>query len=363
MKKMIIMGGSKISGAEIVLKDYILKTKNKFELLTSYENSESSYYNLNNINIIGKKELSAIGADKSFVKKIIKLFNLFKITLFINNIIKKQKIELIITNNTIDILYLTMLKNKRVQSLSFIHDILEKSSIQSRIILKNDNKIKKYIAVSQACKRALLNLGISKDKIEVIYNGIEIKENTSNEKIENSFIFIGMIDEIKNPLEYIEFMEKISKSFKEYTGKVVYKYADQDLLKKMKKRVEEKKLNIEFSENLSRKEVDKLLEKTKYLFICSKKDTLPTVVLEAMNNSVFVIGKNIDGIPEMVSNENGILYSNKKEFDQIIEKIKKMNSIEYKEKILKSKELLEAKFCNKIKAKKIDKLIEEVYKS
>ncbi|MGL4672911.1 hypothetical protein, partial [Cetobacterium sp.] len=73
MKNLILLGGSLISGAEIVLKDYLLKTENEFQLITSPENYNTKYYELNNVEVIQKSELSAIGADKSILKKIVKL--------------------------------------------------------------------------------------------------------------------------------------------------------------------------------------------------------------------------------------------------------------------------------------------------
>lgn len=55
-----------------------------------------------------------------------------------------------------------------------------------------------------------------------------------------------------------------------------------------------------------------------YLVVCSKQDPLPTVVLEAFNNFTPVIGKNIGGIPEMITDKyNGFLYSKISDFNEI----------------------------------------------
>lgn len=360
MKKLILLGGNQISGAEIVLKDYLIKTKNEFKMITSLENYKTRYYEMNNVDVLGKKELSAIGAEKNILKKMYKVLNVIRMTIFLNKYILKNNIQKIITNNTIDVLYLSFLNLKKISVISFIHDILVKNSIQSRIILKNDKKIKKYIVVSLACKKSLIDIGISECKIELIYNGVDLKKIDISKKNENSFIFVGMINERKNPLEYIKFIEFVSKNITNYSSKVIYKHFEPKLLNKMKEEVNQKNLKVDFLENLSREEVQQIMSQTKYLFICSEKDPLPTVVLEGMNNSMLIIGKNVDGIPEMISNKTGILYNTNEEFFEIVQNLSNLSIEEYQEKIIKGHEVIKRKFNNEVKVNKVDLLIENI---
>lgn len=357
MDKLIFLSGNRISGAEIVLKDYLKNTNLNFDLITSISIAEKKYFDLKNIKVLGRIELESLNSREQKFKKILKIKDVLKV----RNFLKKQIIDkkIIILNNTIDIFYFSFINKNKIKIILFIHDLLELGSMESKIILLNDKKVNKYVAVSMACKLRLIEIGIERTKIEVIYNGIKIKKLNLKEKKENVYLFIGMLCEIKNPLEFIKFIEEISKKEK-YKAKIIFKYYEEKLLYKIKNIINEKKLNIELLRDLKREEVEMELKKAKYLIVCSRKDTLPTVILEGMNNSTFIVGKNIGGIPEMVTNTNGILYNHESEIEDVVKKILNITEKEYINKILKSHQLLYKKFNNDLRTEKIDDLIKNI---
>ena len=97
------------------------------------------------------------------------------------------------------------------------------------------------------------------------------------------------------------------------------------------------------------------------LFLSSDKDTLPTVILEAMSFGKVVVARNVDGVPEMISDGiDGIIFKYTATPNEIAEKIlfyiadnDFLNDISYAA-YLKIRE----KFSNNIKKEKINWLIE-----
>lgn len=362
MSKLIVVGGSSISGAEIVLKDYLNKTQEKFILLTSEEIYKTNYFDANNVKVIGLKELNFLGTSKK--RKIIKLFmylkkilNIYFVSKEIERISKENNLKILLLNNSTDIIYLSFFKSK-IKIVSYVHDMLEKKGILSKFIKFNDRKVNKYITVSEASKNSLCKLINDKDKIQRIYNGINLKE-IKEKQVKNNFLFVGMINERKNPIEFLEFLEEFQKKDKNYSAKIIYKYYEEELLYQMKERIKNNNLNVEFLYFLTQREVEKEMEKANYLFLCSKRDPLPTVILEAMNNSMVIIAKNVDGVKEMVINKKtGYLYDDKSEWCDLILEIKEMNHIKYKRIINSSMKSLKEKFNNDEKVKKLDNILD-----
>lgn len=358
MDNLIILSGNKISGAEIVLKDYLKLTTKKFYMITSSEIERSKIFDLDNVKIIVYNKMENIGASQSFLKKINKIYNLLVVTYKLSKFIKNNSIKKVFTNNTGDILYLTLLKkNSSLKIYSFIHDMLEKEQLISKIIINNSKKIDKIMVPSLACKKATINIGLDESKIQVISTGICYKSYIEKNKFTKKIIFIGGILDRKNPLEYLEFIKEIRLKDPEYKGIIVYNNFEDAILEEVIRKNKIDELKIDFYRNLSSEQINNIFKEVDYLFICSKKDPLPTVVLEAFNNSIPVIGKNIDGIPEMLTKEkNGILYNSKEEFGDIIRNIQNIDMLKYRKLSLNANESINKNFNMEIKIKKMDEL-------
>ena len=58
------------------------------------------------------------------------------------------------------------------------------------------------------------------------------------------------------------------------------------------------------------------------MLLCSDSDTLPTVVLEAMSFGCVVFARNVDGVPEIITNgEDGIIFDYNAKPEAIAQKI------------------------------------------
>lgn len=103
-----------------------------------------------------------------------------------------------------DLVYLTTYR-----SILLLYPFLKKNIIyhvhdpnstakQSRILLKiADKKVLRYVAVSNFIRTDLIKCGVDKDKIEVVYNGIDIPFNVKEEKIGNNTNFtVGVVGQV-----------------------------------------------------------------------------------------------------------------------------------------------------------------------
>ncbi|MDN5305285.1 MAG: hypothetical protein PWP46_2172 [Fusobacteriaceae bacterium] len=363
---LIISTTNIISGAEYVLIDYLNNTnigKDNFLLLTTDDKNILETYKINDINVLGLKQLSQVGFfssrnPKSIIKKIL---NLLIITIIFKKIIINNNIKKIVGNNTGDCIYSFIIKKilkfKNPYFL-FIHDIVKVNSFLSKIIRVCDNSVDKYFAVSEAVKLNLIKIGIQAEKIEVIYNGMKYNQNfhIKNMNKELNLGFIGNIEERKDPLKFIEIINLFKNQNLEVKGEMVFKHFDSILLDKIKKNIFESGNDIKLIGEINRDEMKNFFNKLDFLIVTSKNDPLPTVILEAFNNGIPVIGNDIDGIPEMIEdNKTGFLYKNDKELLDIILKIKSMTNDEYKKMSEKANLSIKKKFALEKKVEKLDK--------
>lgn len=361
MKRLIILSGTTISGAEYVLRDYLEKTELGYLLFTTEEIKNSKIFNLKNITIITTRYLKNTNKSDKKLNKIQKIYNFILFQIFLSKQIKKYNIKKILFNNTSDLNYLLFYRQKKGIDINvYVHDILERKDRLSKILKYTNNKIKNIITVSKSSAKKIEDLSLKRDKINIIYNGLSFKNKnikTKLDKNEITYLFIGMLIDRKNPLEFLNFLIKSNKQIKT-KGIVVYKYFDKDILEKMIKLIEQNHLNVEFYFDYPRKEMARIYELADFLFICSKKDPLPTVVLESFNERIPVIGKNIDGIPEMVlNNENGFIYSDNSEFEKLIKKIILLTDEEYSKLSFNCGEIIKNKFNIEIKKQLLDELL------
>ncbi len=77
-----------------------------------------------------------------------------------------------------------------------VHDV-NSISRQSRFFLKLvDKKVCRFIAISEFIKQDLITCGISPDKIEVIYNGIEILPELKKDSLNVKMLTIGIVGQV-----------------------------------------------------------------------------------------------------------------------------------------------------------------------
>ena len=369
MMILIIAGSSYVSGAEYVLKDYLEQSnlKKKIVLLTSDgKDTKNLFFSLDLKNIyfthlLGQKGVLKTGKPSSIIKK---LSSFIQIKKLIKQIIKNENITIVIGNNSGDIIYSYHVKkiSKDIHFNLFVHDIIESKTLMDYIFRFFQKHIDKYIAVSKAVKDKMIELGINNSKIRVVYNGLVYQKTIRTQRFSPSNIhigFIGNIEKRKAPLSFTDFINEIEKyPGINYKAFMVFKHFEENIVLQLRNEIKNKKLTITLLGAIERHKLDNFYSKIDFLFVPYYTDSFPTVILEAFNNGVPVIGRNSGGIPEMIDhNINGFLFSDNEEFSSIIRQIIKLNNSTYKSLSANANNTINDKFNIKIKRDLVDALL------
>lgn len=324
MKKVLFLSYTSVfGGAESVLCDYLkennvnenyIYTTNKKYIIREYGKylKKENIYASSKMNIISIRKHPLIAIKNLF-------YNLYKI----NIIVKKNNIDILYGNNTLDIALLVLYKkylNKNIKIVSHIHDIIEEKNYKSKFIKKYNQYVNKFIVPSIVTKKALLKCSIEEKKIEVVYNGISIdnrkkEENTINylkdkygiDRNKTIFCFIGHICRRKRLDLFINIVNQLNKNENKYIGIIVGKIAEDDYYTSIEKILNS---SIIYLGEVERKHVlEEIYPIVDILILTSDKDPLPTVILEAMSKNVLVIARDVDGVKEIIDNgEDGIIF-------------------------------------------------------
>lgn len=308
-------------GAEYVLWDYLkrIDTTNIYIYTTNRKEVIDKYRQVfEEQNIFSSKKMDIVSIRKKTIKAILNIFyNLYKI----NEIVKKYEIEILYGNNTLDILLISLYKkyiNSNIKVISHIHDILEKK-MYINYIKRNSKYIDKFIVPSIVTKKSLDLCNINNEKIEVVYNGIELYEikreqyNFIREKYNISedkkvICIIGQICERKRQDLFIDIVNCLNKKYNnKYIGIIIGKITDKSFYEKIKLKIQ---YPILFINDMKREEIfEYIYPNIDALILLSDRDRLPTVILEAMSRGTIVIARDVDGVSEIIeNNKNGYIF-------------------------------------------------------
>lgn len=173
------------------------------------------------------------------------------------------------------------------------------------------NKAQTVFCASKALADKLITMGIPPDKICVNYNGVnpDIFYPSTTIQQTTDLVFIGNLLTTKGVYELLEaYQQSQAKSLNEnfpslhFIGQGPEK---QRLAERIKELGLEKQVFLQGA--LPLKEVAERLRKAKLLILPSYREGVPNVVLEALASGIPAIATNVGGIPEVVSEETGIL--------------------------------------------------------
>lgn len=243
-----------------------------------------------------------------------------------------------------------------------IHDPYSNSK-QARFFLKLiDKKVVRYIAVSDFIKQDLVKCGISSDKIEVIYNGVEILPELKKDSL-NGYVFtIGIVGQVIERKGHVVLLNALNLLIKKgldiqliivgdgdttFKEKLKIFIADFGLIQKIEWRGFKKELKDIYEG------IDVLIAPTVLA------EPFGLIAIEANMFGIPVIASNSGGFKETVINgENGFL-TKPENPEQLAEKIEYIynnrNAITTMGK--KGRENVLQNFDQKIMITKIDKLL------
>jgi len=183
------------------------------------------------------------------------------------------------------------------------------------------------VAISDYCRDSIVDYyGINKERIPVIYNGIDTqrfackKEYTKRKTDILRFISIGRMQPVKRHLLMVEAFSEISKEYKNI--ELVF-LGDGELRAEVKKKISELGLEKRIILRGVVKNVEKELNDSHIYLMCSDYEGLPLSILEAMSCGLPVIATKAGGTIDVVDSKNGIL-CNIGDRDQIANAMKKM---------------------------------------
>lgn len=190
-----------IGGGEIFLFNFLEKlNNNKFIILSPsgnvYDKLVNQGYYVIKFNLIRKIYRNELKIKNSFLF----LISIIVCGIYIPFIVRKQKIDLIITNGFFPSVFTLLLFRQKI--LLIQHLIHSEKRLRNFEFLLLNKKINFIVCVSNAVKNSLLKLNISEKKITTIHNSINISEiiptsiNSHYDKI--NIGLIGRITRIKN---------------------------------------------------------------------------------------------------------------------------------------------------------------------
>lgn len=307
VKVLVVVSGFAYSGAEIVLNRYLDKNSLIDPYFALIYNSDEVYYELikrYDENRIFKLEIK----HKKSNLRYIPLIDAIKLKNKLKQIINDLKPDIILANNTIETMLIGLQsKHYNVPLVGFIHDM--KSSIKSPIrryyTKKAIRSIEQAITVSNACKNDW------NENLLVLYNGLnkDFFKYTEHKKIEN-ISYLGTLSYRKGIDIFLKVIEKVIQENSNIKIQICYHSVENNEYEHMIKQIKSKfNKNIKILKDIINNEnLSEFYENVDILIVPSRRDPLPTVIMEALARGTLVIGSKIDGIPEMLDNNEQLMF-------------------------------------------------------
>lgn len=212
------------------------------------------------------------------------------------------------------------------------------------------NKFDKIITITKWELPYLKSIGVDKNKIEYIPNGIQKEFFTKKRKKGEDILFFGRISRIKD----IETLIKAISVIKSKENLRIVGPAEEDYKKDLEKLVD--KLNLRkrikfYPAVYGLEEKIKTIDKAKIFVLPSRREAMPQSLIEAMARGKIVIGSENKGISEIItSNKNGFIFpiGDYNKLGELIDKALEMKSKSMeKEAIKKAREFRWEEIFNK----------------
>lgn len=246
----------------------------------------------------------------------------FRTVKIIRSFINKNNVDLLHTHGYKSNLYGLLGSTNETVKVATNHMWI-KSNTRARIYCMFDSILirffEKIIAVSDPIRRDMLKKGITSDKIEVIYNGIDperFKKIFDNKKLKKQFNIpakskvIGTVGSLTIEKGHIYFIEAANKVLKTYPN-IKFLIVGEGRCRKV---LEEKVYNRRIERNVIfaglRTDMPEIYSLIDVFVLPSLIEGMPMVLLEAMASSKPVIATNVGSVPEaVIDNNTGLLVS------------------------------------------------------
>lgn len=206
-------------------------------------------------------------------------------------------------------------------------------SYTSKQIIEAMNFADRILSVSEDLKLHIVNLGIDKDKVHVVPNGVDTgkfkpagKAHARNvlnlPQDKNIVLFVGALRKIKG----VDYLIEAAQNFVDRKTDLFMVGRDDGLKKNLEKRAHELKIAdyIKFTGPVNHEDIPLWISASDILVLPSLSEGRPNVILEALACEVPVVATDVGGIPElMLDGETGYLVPAKSP-DELSRKINKL---------------------------------------
>lgn len=364
---MIVSSTNVFSGAEKVLADYLyLNDLHRFILYTSdVDEIKNGYSFIKKEAFFTSKKMRMVSIRRYPIKAIINIvYNIVTII----KIVKRYHIDVIYGNNSVDMIYVFLTKkflNRDIKTICHVHDIIIRK-MYHKFIRYTENAIDCFITPSLAGKNSFKEDVSNSNKIKVVYNGTNgllykcyINKYKKYLPINKKKIcFVGQLCHRKRVDLFIDIVNKLNEHEDKYIGLIIGKTTQDTWIQNI---IRDLDCNIKYLGAIQHNElINNILPYMDALILTSDHDPLPTVILEAMTAGCLVISRNVDGVPEMIrNNETGIIWDYNDSPSSIADLVS--NVLTDKERcsylVGNAKSEVMNKFSNENKKKKINDII------
>lgn len=311
---LILSATHTISGAEIVLKPYVEQNKDyRFTVYTSNEESIATYYkSFKNTIVVTDKYMKNYLLRTHPLRLFKYIWSLYKSTKRALQLIKTEYVDVIYGNNSNDLgllIMLKMIKGDKIKVISHVHNHLSLRSVGGLWVKGFGSRIDQYLVPSKVTRDAVLKLRHHAD-VKVVYNGVELSNLKEKELSKPyKFAFVGTLNERKRPDLFLEIIKSIHHYKVPYEAVILGGKEDQTLYKYLLKTIDEEGLNVKLIDHIDHDEMEAFYSDKTCVILTSDDDPLPTVLIEAMNQHVFVVARDVGGVKEIIQNGiDGIVF-------------------------------------------------------
>ena len=311
---LIVMSTNVFYGAERTLLEFLKDNReHRFFIYTS--NIADDLFDAvkaENIQIFSSSSMRVRSIRRKPVTAVLYIvYNLF----VIHRMVRQYHIDVVYGNNTIDMVYVMLYRrffNSCVGTICHIHDIIRRS-MYHKLLRRFGKYIDAFITPSHAGKQSFVNDIGSPDKVHVVYNGCSVfgPHDVQRVRTKKVLLFVGLISKLKRIDLFIQILDQLNTDYpKQYQGIIVGSMSENDPVYIAAVKAQLNQSDITYFGHVKHEQLcSEIFPQADALILTSDRDTLPTVVLEAMASNVLVCARAVDGVPEMIQNGvNGVLW-------------------------------------------------------
>lgn len=231
----------------------------------------------------------------------------------------RSQLRMIAQRHGIRVVHATSLKamayvwNLGVPTIWHHHDILPPGAVNSLWLRGLASRAVRILAPSEATRRALLEAGVPGEKVKVLRNGFRVDEWSIRPLRHSEWFRIGLVGEIsrRKGSDRLEgLLRELGEDPKLQVLVIGEGLSEPTFAAELKQRLASRRVRF-----LGRRaRMKELYAEMDLLFVPSRQDPLPTVIVEAGLSGVPAVGSRAGGIPEMIEDgKNGFLFDSERD--------------------------------------------------